>query len=332
MAAEEKTPSRTRAIAANDAAAFVQARDFLLQNRTNYAAAYENFHWPKLEAFNWALDYFDVMAAGNTQPALMITTQNLQDQSLSFGEISQRSNQVANFLQQLGVSRGDRILVMLGNEIALWETMLAASKLGAVVVPTSNVISTDDLNDRLERGGVRHVISNVASKDKFHSCARKYTLILVGGSDNGWIEYEQAYSQPKKLRAERPDTSQRSPPPIFHLGDYRKTQAGLAFSAELSSGPSLNDVLDRHPAGRRALEHQLSGLGKARLELVLRSLERGSLHRCIERYPLLCEHRSGHIGTNRRHYALCPSHRMENANQRRFAEILRETAGGGQRG
>jgi acetyl-CoA synthetase len=63
--------------------------------------------------------------------------------------MSEPSNQAANFLSRLGVLRGERILVMLPNEVALWESMLAACKLGAVIMPTSLAISTDDLNDRL---------------------------------------------------------------------------------------------------------------------------------------------------------------------------------------
>jgi acetyl-CoA synthetase len=182
-------------VTSNDAAAFLAARDFLLENRSNYAAAYQKFQWPKLETFNWALDYFDIIAADNPQPALIVTGQDSAAQSLSFAEMGRRSNQVANFLQRLGISRGERILVMLGNEIALWETMLAASKIGAVIVPTSTAISADDVKDRLERGCVRHVISSFACQDRFKSLTRKHTWVLVGGSAPGWIEYEEAYSQ-----------------------------------------------------------------------------------------------------------------------------------------
>src|SRR5581483_9775281 len=179
----------------NDAAAFLEARDFLLENRSNYDRAYKNFRWPKLDNFNWALDYFDVLAANNTQLALIVTSQDSPDQSLSFSDLSQRSNQVANFFERLGLSRGDRVLVMLGNEIALWETLLAALKIGAVLVPTSAAISVDELKDRLERGEVRHIVTNYTCKDKFRSFADSCTRILTGGKANGWIEYEEAYRE-----------------------------------------------------------------------------------------------------------------------------------------
>jgi acetyl-CoA synthetase len=194
MAFEPRVPSIVPAFPASDAAAFLEARNFLLGNRSNYSIAYEKFQWPRLEHFNWALDYFDVTAAGNAQPALIITSQNSADQILSFVDLSQRSNQVANFFRRLGIVRGDRILVMLGNEIALWETMLAASKIGAVIVPTSSLISADDLKDRLERGRVRHVISSFACHDKFESLVGTCTLLILGGTARNWIEYKQAYS------------------------------------------------------------------------------------------------------------------------------------------
>jgi hypothetical protein len=88
--------------------AFLAARDFLLARRTDYAAAYAGFEWPKLERFNWALDYFDAMANGNNEPALRIVRDDGSDRSFSFAELSRRSNQIANALRSLGARRGDR--------------------------------------------------------------------------------------------------------------------------------------------------------------------------------------------------------------------------------
>ncbi|WP_297360900.1 AMP-binding protein, partial [Thauera sp.] len=108
---------------------FLAARDFLLQHRSDYATAYAGFKWPQLKGFNWALDYFDSMAKGNDNPALWIIEEDGSESKLSFAEMSARSNRVANWLRKQGVKRGERILIMLGNEVPLWETMLAAIKL-----------------------------------------------------------------------------------------------------------------------------------------------------------------------------------------------------------
>ena len=53
----------------NDAAAFREARDFLLAHRERRAEAYARFRWPRLTRFNWALDHFDPMARGNHRAA-----------------------------------------------------------------------------------------------------------------------------------------------------------------------------------------------------------------------------------------------------------------------
>ena len=115
------------------ATAFIDARDFLLAHREEYERAYRDFHWPVLDRFNWALDYFDPMAQGNDRPGLWIVDEGGGETKLSFAELAERSNRVANHLRALGVRRGDRLLMMLGNVTPLWECMLAAMKLGAVI-------------------------------------------------------------------------------------------------------------------------------------------------------------------------------------------------------
>jgi acetyl-CoA synthetase len=178
----------------NNAAPFIAARDFLLRQREDYALAVRDFAWPKLDRFNWALDYFDVMARDNAQPALWLVDEDGSEVKLSFAALSERSNQVANALRGLGVRRGDRILVMLGNVAPLWESMLAAMKLGAVIVPATTLLTPSDLNDRFARGRVRHVIASVEAAAKFADVAGDYTRIVVGAEAAGWIPFEKAYS------------------------------------------------------------------------------------------------------------------------------------------
>ena len=153
----------------SDAAAFLAARDFLLAHRTDYDVAYRGFEWPRLERFNWALDYFDPMASGNDRPALRIVRDDGSDRSYSFDELSRRSNQVANALHQLGARRGDRLLLMLPNVVETWETILACMKLGVIVIPATPQLTPRDLADRFERGAVRHVVSDGDGARKFLS-------------------------------------------------------------------------------------------------------------------------------------------------------------------
>ena len=182
--------------------AFLAARDFLQKHRTDYQRAYSEFRSPQLGQFNWALDYFDHMAHGNEAVALHIVEEDGSEIKRSFEQMSTRSSQVANWLRDVGVKRGDRVLLMLGNELALWELMLACIKLGAVMIPATMLLTADDLQDRLDRGQVRHVIVASAHTDKFSTLAGKYTRICVGADKPDWHSFSHASQSPEPFDPE----------------------------------------------------------------------------------------------------------------------------------
>ncbi|MER7185325.1 AMP-binding protein [Streptomyces hyaluromycini] len=177
---------------------FRRARDFLLEHRTDYATAYEGFSWPRPDHFNWALDWFDVIAEGNDRTALHIVEEDGGETKLSFAELSERSDRVANHLRARGVEPEDRILVMLGNQAELWETALAAMKLRAVVIPATPLLGPADLRDRVDRGRVKHVLVRAEDAAKFTEVPGTYTRIAVGGlppaEAGAWEPYEDAYT------------------------------------------------------------------------------------------------------------------------------------------
>ncbi|MEJ6001226.1 AMP-binding protein [Paucibacter soli] len=180
------------------AQAFIEARDLLLAHREDYQTAVARFRWPRLSQFNWALDYFDAMALGNGAPALCIVEESGEELCLSFDALRRSSNAVANHLRALGVRRGERVLVMMGNQRELWEAMLACIKLGAVVVPATTLLSPDDLLDRFERGGVRHVIVQPTQAHKFDALPAQLlegcTRVATGAAPAGWQPFDAAYA------------------------------------------------------------------------------------------------------------------------------------------
>jgi acetyl-CoA synthetase len=192
---------RSRTVDRRATAAFRAARDFLLANSADYAAANQGFRWPELTEFNWALDWFDVIAADpvtGARVALWIVEEDGSQQQWTFAELSRRTNQVANWLRSLGVRRGDRIIVMLGNQGELWQTMLAAMKVGAVLIPASTLLGPEDLRDRVDRGNARQVVVRAEDVPKFAEVPGDYTRIFVpsGGTTEvvGWRSFADAAS------------------------------------------------------------------------------------------------------------------------------------------
>jgi acetyl-CoA synthetase len=183
---------------------FIELRDRLLCEGVSHQQALDSFHWPAVTHFNWALDYFDRIASGNDRPALRVVDDAGLDHAMSFAALAGRSNQVANFLASQGVGPGDRVLIMLGNVIALWETMLAAIKLGAVMIPATTLLQRADLGDRLARGGVRAVVTDRSLAGQFEGLPGAPIRIAVGGTLPGWIGYERSQAADAAFRAAAP--------------------------------------------------------------------------------------------------------------------------------
>ena len=173
---------------------FITARDQLLSWRENAAGAIREFRWPQFEHFNWALDYFDAIAKGNEHIALRVVDDSGRDESLSFAALATRSSQVANFLRAQGIGPGDRVLVMLGNIVPLWETMLACIRAGAVIIPATTLLEREDLSDRLARGGVKAIVTHSHLADRFSALAGAPVRIAVGDAVPGWVSFNDSRS------------------------------------------------------------------------------------------------------------------------------------------
>src|SRR5258706_13286256 len=194
---------------------FQDARSFLLKHRTDYDAAVKGFRWPDPVPFNWALDWFDAELARNPEskdrPALWIVDAGSnRETKLSFEALSRCSNQVANFLRAQGLRRGDYLLLLLGNVVPLWETMLAAIKLGVVVIPATTLLTPDELRDRLDRGRARALVATQEQVAKFSGLGGDQLVRIVVGAPSkqeGWLAYEQAADFPETLSPDGPTNS-----------------------------------------------------------------------------------------------------------------------------
>jgi acetyl-CoA synthetase len=234
----DATPPSDSKGPADSTGALRAARDLLLAHRTEYDAAVRRFAWPALDEFNWALDWFDVIAAEHPDRlALRVVGDDGSDEAVSYAAMAARSAQVANWLRGLGVRRGDHVLLMLGNIVPLWEVMLAAMKLGAVIIPASTLLQPADLEDRVLRGDVRHVIAEVGQVTKFAEVPGDWTRIVVPATLSGsyyygtldsrapWHRYEDSLSTPAEFE---PDGATRASDPLL-----------LYFTSGTTSQPKL---------------------------------------------------------------------------------------------
>lgn len=180
---------------------FRQARDFLLANRADYDAAIKGFKWPEPVDFNWALDWFDADLARDAESkdrlALWIVdVASGKETKATFGELSLRSNQVANWMKQRGLKRGDHLLLVLNNVMPLWEIMLAAMKVGVIVIPATTLLTAEELADRVERGRARMIVTDQDQVAKCKTLPRTgVTFVTISEkADEGWLSLADAYT------------------------------------------------------------------------------------------------------------------------------------------
>ena len=208
----------------SDLASFRSARNFLLEHRNNYDIAYRDFVWPRVSIFNWALDHFDELARNNSSPALWIVEEDGAETKLTFEQLSRNSNQVANYFRRVGVKRGDKVLIMLPNHVQLWETMLACIKLGAVMVPATMLLTPDDVADRIERAGIKFIVTTGSEVRKCSAFADLVRIVVDEISDD-FVFFDGAYLESSTFV---PDGSTRASDPLF-----------LYFTSGTTSRPKL---------------------------------------------------------------------------------------------
>ncbi|GAA1888417.1 AMP-binding protein [Paeniglutamicibacter psychrophenolicus] len=187
---------------------FRAARDRLLDLRTNYTGALAEFQWPAFTEFNFGLDWFDAVAKDSARAganALVIVEKDGSSTRRTWAELSARSSQVANWMRSIGMKRGEKMIVMLGNRVELWEIMLAGIKLGMVMIPTTTQMTPADLQDRVDRGGARWALAGTGDTQKFDKLTGDYTVIHVdGNAPSGALDYSDSAGHPAEFVPEVP--------------------------------------------------------------------------------------------------------------------------------
>ena len=175
----------------------------------DYSATYDAFRWTIPARFNFGGDVVDVWAQDTNKLALIWCDEQCRECRFTFAEISRLSSRFANLLQQLGIRRGDRVLVMLPR-LPEWQiAMVGCLKLGAIPIPCIDMLTSGDVAYRVEHSGARGAVTTAANMSKFAGPWKLAAKVSVGPAE-GWVEWEQGLAgcsdrfEPAPLSAEEP--------------------------------------------------------------------------------------------------------------------------------
>ena len=166
----------------------------------HYESVCRSHHISLPETFNFGQDVVDRMARNKDKIALIWCNDYNTERVLTFQEIADSSNQVANWLIEQDVSQGDRVIVMLPR-IPEWQICLTAClKLGAVPIPCITMLTEKDIAYRMDHSGAAAVITTAAETSKFQTYLPTLKAALaIGGAVAGWSDYELISDQDKRF-------------------------------------------------------------------------------------------------------------------------------------
>ena len=153
------------------------------------------------EKFNFAFDVVD--ALGEKKPdklAMLYLHEDGTERRFTFKDMMKESARTANYFKSLGIKRGDRVMLVLKRHYQFWFSILALHKLGAVAIPATNQLLEKDLTYRFTAGNVKAVVCTADGDvaEAVEAAAVKNpqltTKILVGGSREGWHDFNEEYT------------------------------------------------------------------------------------------------------------------------------------------
>lgn len=164
------------------------------------------------ENFNFAYDFIDKFAEiePNRRGLLWVDLQG-NERLLSYGELSRLSNRAANMFLDMGIKKGDHVMLVLKRNYQFWYTLFALMKIGAVAIPATHLLTPHDYKYRLEAADVKTIIScnsetvlkNIEETDKLMGGFLTNKL-MVNGSREGWVNFDDEIMK-------YPDTLERIP-------------------------------------------------------------------------------------------------------------------------
>lgn len=166
-----------------------------MSDAQTYEEIYKNFKWDVPEYYNFGFDCVDKRAVDRTKLALISLSEKQIPQYHTFYELSYLSNKFAGGLKQLGLKKGDKVLVILQSIPEWYVAMIGMIKLGVVPMPGTHLLTEKDIIYRLQRAEGVMVITDIHHAEVIDkaqsSCPTLIKKMIVRGKRDGWESYEE---------------------------------------------------------------------------------------------------------------------------------------------
>lgn len=147
------------------------------------------------ENFNFGYDIVDDIAVNDPdRRAMLWCHENGEEKTFTFGDIKKYSDKTANFLRNVGVGKGDAVIVILKHSYQYWFTAVALHKLGAIMIPATFMLTKHDVEYRINAATVKAAICVNDVADAFDSaedCPSLEIKIIVGDKREGWYDFDE---------------------------------------------------------------------------------------------------------------------------------------------
>ncbi|MDE6577273.1 MAG: AMP-binding protein, partial [Muribaculaceae bacterium] len=182
----------------------------------SYEDFMDNFHVNVPENFNFGYDVVDAWAEKEPdRPALLWTNDKGEKTQFTFADIKRESDKTASFFQELGIGKGDMVMLILKRHYQFWFSIVALHKLGAVVIPATHLLTEKDVKYRCQMAGIKAIVC-VGDKvvvdhiqKALPECPTVKACVSTGPIvPEGWYDFNEGIeTAPPFVRPENPNTN-----------------------------------------------------------------------------------------------------------------------------
>ena len=177
----------------------------------------QHIRFKNTEKFNFAFDVVDEIAKKYPDKLAMLhVSDHFTERRFTFKEISDLSNQIANYFVAQGIGRGDKVMLVMKRHYQFWPTILAIHKIGAVVIPAVSQLLQHDFSYRFKAADVKALVctadgdvahqAELAEAELSTSTSSLHLLkFIVNGDREGWHSFDKEYVGYSRVYGRRPD-------------------------------------------------------------------------------------------------------------------------------